>query len=36
VAKADEELAAMGFDLRKWAGQPRKRFVYNEVSFGGW
>ena len=35
AVKADAELAAMGFSLRKWASLPGKRFIFNEVGLGG-
>jgi hypothetical protein len=35
AVKYDAELKAMGFDLRKWAAQPGKRFIWSEFGLGG-
>jgi hypothetical protein len=34
AAKFDRELTAVGFNLKAWASQPGKRFIFNEVGGG--
>jgi len=35
ATRVDEELAAMSFDLKRWAGEPGKRLILNELGLGG-
>lgn len=33
--KFNDELKAMGFDLKQWLGQPEKSFIFSELGLGG-